>query len=112
MKDREEWAKQAAQRRQERLSALGEARKARDAERKARLEKKGFNYEALMDRMLEDLCKLNPEWQARKEQAQRVSRKFWFISTLADVMFISAKRSKIKGALDIFRTLVEYFGIF
>lgn len=70
MKDREEWAKQFAQRRKDRLNALDQARKVRESQRKARCEEKGLDYEQLKDMYLEELCRLNPEWQARKEQVR------------------------------------------
>jgi hypothetical protein len=73
MKDREEWARQATQRRKERINALDEARKAREASWKAQRQQDDYTYQEVIDRMLEDLCRLNPEWQVRKEEAQRVS---------------------------------------
>lgn len=70
IKDREEWARQFAQRRKDRLNALDQTRKARESARKAKCEKKGLDYEQLMEMYLEELCTLNPEWQARKEQVR------------------------------------------
>jgi DnaJ family protein C protein 17 len=73
MKNRDEWARQASERRKERMNALDEARKAREASWKAQQEQEDYTYQDIIDRMLEDLCRLNPEWQVRKEEAQRVS---------------------------------------
>jgi hypothetical protein len=73
MKDRAEWVRQATQRRKERISALNEARKAREAPWTVQQEPKSFGYQAMVDQMLEDLCKMNPEWRIRKEEALRVS---------------------------------------
>jgi len=73
IKDREEWARQATQRRDEGIKALNEARKAREGSRKAQQEQQDFVDQEVIDQMLEDLCRLNPEWQARKEEARRVS---------------------------------------
>jgi len=70
MKDREEWARQATQRRKEGIEALNKTRKAREVSWKARQEQEGQD---LVDQMMEDLCRLNPEWQARKEAVLRVS---------------------------------------
>jgi len=71
MKDRAEWVRQATQRRKERISALNEARKAREASWTVQQEPKSFGYQAMVDQMLEDLCKMNPEWRIRKEEALR-----------------------------------------
>lgn len=73
MKDREEWHRQATLRRKERMDALEEARKIREASRKAQQEQEAYSYQEMIDQMLEDLCKLNPEWEIRKEQVLRVS---------------------------------------
>jgi len=70
MKDREEWARQATQRRKEGIEALNKTRKAREVSWKTRQEQEGQD---LVDQMMEDLCRLNPEWQARKEAVLRVS---------------------------------------
>jgi len=71
MKDREEWARKATERRRERINALDEALKAREASRKAQQRQESYAYQDVVDRMFEDLCRLNPEWQLRKEEAQR-----------------------------------------
>jgi len=71
MKDREEWARQATQRRKEGINALNRARKVREASRKSQQEQPDFVYQDMIDQMLEDLCRLNPEWQVRKEEARQ-----------------------------------------
>lgn len=71
MKDRAEWARQATQRRKEGITALNEARKVREASRRAQQEQQSFVDRETIDQMLEDLCRLNPEWQIRKEEARR-----------------------------------------
>jgi len=72
MKDREEWARQATQRRKERIKVLDEARKARDASPKTREERNDYTigYQEMLEQMLENLCRLNPEWEIRKEQVR------------------------------------------
>ena len=80
MKDREEWVRQATQRRKDRISALNEARKVREASWRAQQEQQCYSYQDMIDLMLEDLCRMNPEWQIRKEEAQRVS----YISLVSD----------------------------
>ena len=70
MKDREEWARQFTQRRKDRLNALDQTRKARESARMVKCTEKRLDYEQLMDMYLEELCRLNPEWQARKEQVR------------------------------------------
>jgi hypothetical protein len=76
MKDREEWARQATQRRKEGINALNKARKVREASRKSQQEQPDFVYQDMIDQMLEDLCRLNPEWQVRKEEARQVSLRY------------------------------------
>ena len=80
MKDRAEWVRQATQRRKERISALNEARKAREAPWKVQQEPEGYSYQAMVDQMLEDLCRINPEWRIRKEEALRVSLRLSFLT--------------------------------
>jgi hypothetical protein len=83
MKDRAEWVRQATQTRKERISALNEARKARESPWKVQQEPEGYSYQAMVDQMLEDLCRINPEWRIRKEEALRVSlglSLFWFLT--------------------------------
>lgn len=86
-RDREEWARQATQRRRERMNTLDEARRARDALRKSQEAQRNNDdvYDEMIDRwdsvdrvvlvnrMLGDLYRLNPEWEIRKEQVRRVS---------------------------------------
>ena len=52
------------------IRSIDQTRKARESARKAKCEKKGLDYEQLMEMFLEELCTLNPEWQARKEQVR------------------------------------------
>jgi len=75
MKDREEWARQATQRRKERIKVLDEARKARDTSRKTQEDHQkqeySYGYKEILDQMLGNLYRLNPEWEIRKEQVHR-----------------------------------------
>jgi len=71
MKDREKWARQANQKREEGINALNVARKAREVSRKSQQEQPDLVYQDLIDQMLEDLCRLNPEWQVRKEETRQ-----------------------------------------
>jgi hypothetical protein len=72
-KDYEEWVHQATQRQKECINVLDDAWNACQASWKAQ---RGYTYQDVIDGMLEDLCRLNPEWQVQKEEAQQASLRY------------------------------------
>jgi hypothetical protein len=125
-KDREEWVRQATQKRKERIMELNEARKALENSGKSREGQRGIVERDMIDQMLEDLCRLNPEWQIRKEAARRVSRKS-FYELKQDIyytdLFLRGRRNERKrrhriadyatpNTLWVFRHLVYHIYLF
>ncbi|KZP26594.1 DnaJ-domain-containing protein [Athelia psychrophila] len=82
-KDREEWARQATLARRERMVALEGARKAREATAVKRVQAQIqpqlqnadaeplVDHETLVTMIFEQLCQMNPEWEARRQEAMR-----------------------------------------
>ncbi|KAJ7281909.1 hypothetical protein C8J57DRAFT_1057203 [Mycena rebaudengoi] len=73
MKDREEWARKQHEQYEERLRGI-RARAEAERQEMLRRQREMAEYALMVERMLAELYKKNPEWEARKERA----RKVWF----------------------------------
>jgi len=70
--DREAWARQGEREYQERMKAFKEkSRLARELLEQR--EREALQQKAMVEEMLQELCRQNPEWEARKKSVQRVS---------------------------------------
>lgn len=98
-KEREEWAKQAEVRHQTRLKLIQEQnRRTREAIRAK--SKELLESSAMVERMLQELYELNPEWEARKKQVQRVRRRPAFLVAFYSPGTLSMKRKAEQAKLD------------
>lgn len=115
-KDREEWARQATLARRERMAELDEARRVREAAnaKKAQAVRRGesqhremdhreldhqeMDHQTLVDLLLEELCKMNPEWEARREAALRVSFGILCIDSTEHVINLTIAKRKAHAA--------------
>ena len=71
-KDREEWSREVERQRQERMEAIRErSRLAR--EKLLQKEKEAADHQNMVEEMLKDFHRLNPEWEARRQKVLRVS---------------------------------------
>lgn len=68
MKDRKEWAKKNEQRQQARMKASKQVTEDQNIQ-----QCKTTTEMTLLDKMLQELYTLNPEWEVRKKKAQAVS---------------------------------------
>lgn len=71
MKDREEWARKQHAQYEERVRII-RARAEAEKEEMRKREKEAIEYRLMVERMLAELYKKNPEWAARKEKSQQV----------------------------------------
>ncbi|KAJ7623510.1 DnaJ-domain-containing protein [Roridomyces roridus] len=72
MKDREEWARKRHEEHEERVRNI-RARAAAEREEMRRREKEAAEYGLMVERMLAELYRSNPEWAERKEKLKQTS---------------------------------------
>ncbi|KAK7031404.1 Dnaj-like protein subfamily b member 8-like protein [Favolaschia claudopus] len=70
MEDRQQWAHKQREQFEERMRNL-RARSAAEREEKRRMDQEAVEYRKMVERMLAELYKKNPEWAERREKLQR-----------------------------------------
>jgi hypothetical protein len=73
-KDREEWSRQVDRQRQDRLETIREQSRL-TRERLLQKDRDAAEHQSMVEEMLQEFHRLNPEWETRRQNVLRVSPK-------------------------------------
>ena len=98
-KDREEWSREVERQRQERMEAIRErSRLAR--EKLLQKEKEAADHQNMVEEMLKDFHRLNPEWEARRQNVLRVSAGYYISRKMHLIGCVALPFSSKRNALE------------